>query len=97
MGMQLRNRNTDHEASQELPAWASLLIKKFDSYSASTERSLTLTFDRQNSLYSAIIKVRADTNKIDEKMRTIAWVGIKEMRDEETTKRFDKEAVKEVI
>ncbi|VDP10848.1 unnamed protein product [Heligmosomoides polygyrus] len=51
----------------------------------------------QNTLYSTIVKVRADGMRIDEKMRRIAWIGIPEQGGEAKTKKFDTEALKEAI
>ncbi|EYC03568.1 hypothetical protein Y032_0093g2666 [Ancylostoma ceylanicum] len=52
---------------------------------------------QQGCLYSAMVKIRADSSKIDEKLRTITWVGIDEKVDERSTCRFDREIVKEAV
>ncbi|KHJ85193.1 DASH complex subunit Dad3 [Oesophagostomum dentatum] len=52
---------------------------------------------QQSSVYSAMVKFKADSDKIDEKLRTIAWVGIDEKADEVNTRRFDREIVKEAV
>ncbi|KIH67853.1 hypothetical protein ANCDUO_01815 [Ancylostoma duodenale] len=44
-----------------------------------------------------MVKLRADSQKIDEKSRTITWVGIGEKVDKETTHRFDREIVKRAV
>ncbi|KHJ80840.1 hypothetical protein OESDEN_19480 [Oesophagostomum dentatum] len=44
-----------------------------------------------------MVKFRADSTKIDEKLRTIAWVGIDEKVDEVSTRLFDREIVKEAV
>ncbi|KAK6012446.1 hypothetical protein OSTOST_22408, partial [Ostertagia ostertagi] len=51
----------------------------------------------QNALYSTIVRVKADEKKIDDKLRRIAWIGLNEQKDDVATRRFDKEALKEVI
>ncbi|KAK6030841.1 hypothetical protein OSTOST_03014 [Ostertagia ostertagi] len=51
----------------------------------------------QNALYSTKVEVKADERKIDDKLRRIAWVGLGEQKDDIATKKFDKEALKEVI
>ncbi|EYB87300.1 hypothetical protein Y032_0265g648 [Ancylostoma ceylanicum] len=53
--------------------------------------------DRQNLLYSTMVKIRTDAEKINDKATWITWVGVGEQRDEATTRRFDQEIVKEVI
>ncbi|KIH68738.1 hypothetical protein ANCDUO_00929 [Ancylostoma duodenale] len=64
-----------------------------------TKISLLNTFPstQQSNLYAAMVKVRADSSKIDEKLKTIAWVGIDEKVDERSTCRFDREIVKEAV
>ncbi|EYC20777.1 hypothetical protein Y032_0021g418 [Ancylostoma ceylanicum] len=52
---------------------------------------------QQSCLYSAMVKIRADSKKIDEKLRTITWVGIDEQVDERSTCQFDREIVKEAV
>ncbi|VDL85522.1 unnamed protein product [Nippostrongylus brasiliensis] len=44
-----------------------------------------------------MVKVRTDSEKIDEKQRMITWLGIDEMSNEELTRRFDKEILKEAV
>ena len=51
----------------------------------------------QSSFYSALIKVRADSQKIDERMRTVVLVGIEEKSNENDTRRFDEEIVGELV
>ncbi|VDO81592.1 unnamed protein product [Haemonchus placei] len=51
----------------------------------------------QNLLYSTLVKVKADSDKIEGKLRRITWVGIGEQADEHSTKKFDQEALREVI
>ncbi|EYC23516.1 hypothetical protein Y032_0015g2694 [Ancylostoma ceylanicum] len=51
----------------------------------------------QNALYSTVVKVRADEGKIEEKLRRITWVGVGEQKDEVSTKKFDYQALKEVV
>ncbi|EYC36973.1 hypothetical protein Y032_0839g2620 [Ancylostoma ceylanicum] len=51
----------------------------------------------QNALYSAVVKVRADEGKIEEKLRRITWVEVGEQKDEVSTKKFDYQALKEVV
>ncbi|KIH64710.1 hypothetical protein ANCDUO_04979 [Ancylostoma duodenale] len=53
--------------------------------------------DSQNLLYSTTVKIKTDTEKINDKAIRITWVGIGEQRDEATTRKFDQEIVKEVI
>ncbi|EYB92878.1 hypothetical protein Y032_0189g1208 [Ancylostoma ceylanicum] len=52
---------------------------------------------QQNVLYSTLVKVRADSQRIDEKLRMITWVGIDEQVNEDATRRFDREILKEVV
>ncbi|KIH42685.1 hypothetical protein ANCDUO_27326, partial [Ancylostoma duodenale] len=52
---------------------------------------------QQGCLYSAMVKISADSSKIDEKLRTITWVGIDEKVDERSSCRFDREIVKEAV
>ncbi|KAK6053184.1 hypothetical protein COOONC_09312 [Cooperia oncophora] len=51
----------------------------------------------QKLLYSTIVKVKADGEKIDDKLKRITWIGIGEQGDETATRRFDMEALREVI
>ncbi|EYB87460.1 hypothetical protein Y032_0262g569 [Ancylostoma ceylanicum] len=44
-----------------------------------------------------MVKVRADSSKIDEKMGTITWVGIDEKANEDDTRRSDQEIIREVV
>ncbi|RCN27766.1 hypothetical protein ANCCAN_26497 [Ancylostoma caninum] len=53
--------------------------------------------EQQKLLYSTMVKIRADSQKIDHKLSTIAWVGINEKHDEHSTRMFDREIVKEVV
>lgn len=48
-------------------------------------------------LYSTMVKVKADSQRIDEKSMRIAWLGIDEQPNEELTRRFDREILKEVV
>lgn len=48
-------------------------------------------------LYSTMVKVKADCRRIDEKSMRIAWLGIDEQSNEESTRRFDREILKEAI
>lgn len=47
---------------------------------AELERNVALLTQKTNTdsdlLYSTMVKVRADSDKIDEKARRIAWIGI---------------------
>ncbi|EYC44280.1 hypothetical protein Y032_0466g1969 [Ancylostoma ceylanicum] len=52
---------------------------------------------QQNLIYSTFVKVRADNHTIDEKLRRITWIGIDEQEDEESTRRFDYEILKEAV
>ncbi|KHJ97733.1 hypothetical protein OESDEN_02283 [Oesophagostomum dentatum] len=52
---------------------------------------------QQSILYSTMVKVRADSQRIDEKLKMITWVGIDEQIDEEATRRFDREILKEAV
>ncbi|KAK6044934.1 hypothetical protein COOONC_17562, partial [Cooperia oncophora] len=49
----------------------------------------------QKLLYSTIVKVKADGEKIDDKLKRITWIGIGEQGDETATRRFDMEALRE--
>lgn len=61
------------------------------------ERNYCNCFDNTgSSIYTALVKFRADTRSTDEKAN-IAWVGIDEQPDDSATSAFDKEAVKEII
>ncbi|KAK6053240.1 30S ribosomal protein S16 domain protein [Cooperia oncophora] len=42
-----------------------------------------------------MVKVKADEKKIDDKARRIAWIGVGEQKDDISTRKFDKEALKE--
>ncbi|EYC41152.1 hypothetical protein Y032_0580g253 [Ancylostoma ceylanicum] len=53
--------------------------------------------EQQKLLYSTMVKIRADSQKIDDKIRTTAWVGINEKHDENSTRMFDREIVKKVV
>ncbi|KAL6742641.1 hypothetical protein Aduo_015771 [Ancylostoma duodenale] len=53
--------------------------------------------EQQNLIYSTLVKVRADSHTIDEKLRRITWVGIDEQEDEDSTRRFDYEILKEAV
>ncbi|EYC37984.1 hypothetical protein Y032_0752g2055 [Ancylostoma ceylanicum] len=53
--------------------------------------------DQQNLLYSTLVKIQTDGELINEKSRRIAWIGIDEQIDEESTRRFDHEIVKEAV
>lgn len=44
-----------------------------------------------------MVKLRNDNQKLEEKARMIAWIGIGEQANEEATNRFDQEILKEVI
>lgn len=57
-------------------------------YSASSQKSL---------LYSSMVKIKNDSQKIEEKSRMIAWIGIDELASEEETRRFDHEILREAI
>ncbi|WKY11459.1 hypothetical protein Q1695_003208 [Nippostrongylus brasiliensis] len=50
-----------------------------------------------NLLYSTMVKVKSDEKKIDDKLKRIAWIGIGEQHDGESTRMFDLEALKEVV
>ncbi|KIH49621.1 hypothetical protein ANCDUO_20304 [Ancylostoma duodenale] len=52
---------------------------------------------QQNLIYSTLVKVRADGQRIDEKLRRITWIGIDEQEDEDSTRRFDYEILKEAV
>ncbi|RCN29426.1 hypothetical protein ANCCAN_24814 [Ancylostoma caninum] len=52
---------------------------------------------QQNLIYSTFVKICADGQKIDDKLKRITWVGIDEKADEESTNQFDREILKEVI
>ncbi|RCN39203.1 hypothetical protein ANCCAN_14870 [Ancylostoma caninum] len=41
--------------------------------------------------------VKADRQRIDDKLKRITWVGIEEQSDEQSTRRFDQEILHEVI
>ncbi|EYB86591.1 hypothetical protein Y032_0276g1088 [Ancylostoma ceylanicum] len=53
--------------------------------------------DQQNLLYSTLVKIQTDGELINEKSRRIAWIGIDEQIDEESTRRFDHDIVKEAV
>ncbi|WKY08770.1 hypothetical protein Q1695_007914 [Nippostrongylus brasiliensis] len=65
------------------------------------ERSVALLASKNvedsNVLYSTMVKIRSDSEKIDEKAKRIAWVGIDEKADERRTRLFDREILKEAI
>ncbi|KIH64646.1 hypothetical protein ANCDUO_05039 [Ancylostoma duodenale] len=44
-----------------------------------------------------MIKVKADSKRIDDKLERIMWVGIDEQPTEELTRRFDHEILREVV
>lgn len=51
----------------------------------------------RNLLYSTMVKVKSDEKKIGDKLKRIAWIGIGEQHNEESTRKFDSEALKEVV
>ncbi|KIH67430.1 hypothetical protein ANCDUO_02237 [Ancylostoma duodenale] len=55
------------------------------------------TSNQKSLLYSPMIKVKADSQRIDEKLERITWVGIDKQSTEESTRRFDHEILREVI
>ncbi|KIH60525.1 hypothetical protein ANCDUO_09228 [Ancylostoma duodenale] len=78
-----------------MPIWASKLIEKYEQCAL---RSIsTSSVIDQNALYSTVVEVRADETKTEENLRRINWVGIAEQKNEALTKKFDYEALKEVI
>lgn len=52
---------------------------------------------QKSLLYSTMVKLNADRQKIDDKQRMITWVGIDEQSNEEATRRFDREILKEEV
>ncbi|EYC19211.1 hypothetical protein Y032_0025g1238 [Ancylostoma ceylanicum] len=53
--------------------------------------------NQKSLLYSTIVKVKADSERIDDKLKRIAWIGIDEKSDVQSTHRFDHEILREVI
>ncbi|KHJ97499.1 hypothetical protein OESDEN_02519 [Oesophagostomum dentatum] len=86
----------EEEDSADMPLWASRIIERFDMYSATLQQSLHESFhrffnelDQQNLLYSTMVRVQTDSEKIDEKSKRIAFIGIDEMDTEASTRQFD--------
>ncbi|KAL6730690.1 hypothetical protein ANCDUO_18165 [Ancylostoma duodenale] len=98
--------NSDKLLSQEIPIWAGKLIDKYEKCANRMQEAMFSSFEKtdismmsntpaidQNALYSMVVKVRADEGKIEEKFRRITW----EQNDEASTKKFDYQALKEVV
>ncbi|VDK52383.1 unnamed protein product [Cylicostephanus goldi] len=82
---------------KDIKASHNSLINRLDSLE---EKILELSFERSNQqkmLYSTLVKIRSDENKLEEKSKRIALIGIDEQGDENLTRRFDREIIKEFV
>ncbi|KIH66163.1 hypothetical protein ANCDUO_03512 [Ancylostoma duodenale] len=73
------------------------ILSKLAHLESKLSRMTSSSSDQRKLLYSTMVKIRADSQKIDDKLRTIAWVGINEKHDENSTRMFDRKIVKEVV
>ncbi|KAL6743577.1 hypothetical protein Aduo_016599 [Ancylostoma duodenale] len=73
------------------------VLKRLTAVEARLSTMSTPSMIDQNAIYYTVVKVQADKTRIEEKLRRITWVGIPEQKDEVSTRRFDHEALKEVV
>ncbi|EYC18956.1 hypothetical protein Y032_0026g1478 [Ancylostoma ceylanicum] len=84
-------------AVAEIRSTQDLVLKRLSAVEARLSNMSTTSAINQNTIYSTVVKVQADKTRIEGKLRRITWVGIPEQMDEVSTKRFDHEALKEVV
>ncbi|EYC23503.1 hypothetical protein Y032_0015g2683 [Ancylostoma ceylanicum] len=66
----------------DLKETQSMILAKLTTLESRISVVNTSTTAQQNLLYSTMVKIRADSQKIDDKLKTITWVGIDEKGDE---------------
>ncbi|KIH68333.1 hypothetical protein ANCDUO_01331 [Ancylostoma duodenale] len=85
------NRTTvSAQENEEMPAWARSAVVHSFSHIRAREEGLVMST-------TTFSKVRGDSQRIDEKLGMITWIGIDEQIDEDATRRFDHEILKEVV
>ncbi|VDP52188.1 unnamed protein product [Heligmosomoides polygyrus] len=81
---------------QSIQSTQDAIVARLADLEAKLDHPRQTALDR-SALYSTIVKVKADSQRIEEKSMRIAWVGIDEQANEESTRRFDREILKEVV
>lgn len=81
---------------QSIQSTQDAIVARLAGLEAKLDHPHQTALDR-SALYSNIVKVKADSQRIEEKSMRIAWVGIDEQANKESTRRFDREILKEVV